>query len=291
MENHEPEEEEEEEMEAEEKEAGGSGKGLSHPGSSGKAGMGSSPVFAPSQMRSRRRAAVVKRKAVRTNALAARVTARRVTGTRQVTRVAAVRTRAVRTKLALPATRKRFSVATLIRKMMPTLMMRTEGRPIGAVTMTLTVAVTGVASGAAARAGAGAPALSPVAASTRLRRMAVRPQLPIPVRPRVTVTEPPGLLGPAQTRLGQGSTFLAVCFVSLLLIPTLKPLLLIKPPSLDSPPVASAPLSPSLPQVLHGLHLKHKTKAPWASQETRCNKDHNLSGFVVFFFSKISPDH
>lgn len=200
LENHEPEEEEEEEMEAEEKEAGGSGK-----------------------MRNMRRAAAARRKAARMSALAVRVTEKRVTEMRQVTRVAAVRMRAARTKHVLPGTKRRFSVVMLIQKMMLTLMMKTEGRPTGAVTMTQTVAVMVVASGAAARAGvvAGAPAPSPVAVNTQLRKMAVKLQLLIPVRLTVTVTEPQDLLMRlAQTPfLGQGSTFLVVCFVSPLSLP------------------------------------------------------------------------
>ncbi|XP_049974906.1 RNA polymerase II-associated factor 1 homolog isoform X1 [Alexandromys fortis] len=213
------------------------------------------------QMRSTRRAAVVKRKAVRMSALAVRVTGRRVTGMKQVTRVAAARTRAVRMKLVLLGTKKRFSVVMLIQKMMLTLMMRREGRPVEAVTMTLTVAVMGVASGAAARVGAaaGAPALSPVAVSTRLRRMAVKLQLLIPVRLTVTVTEPQGLQRrPAQTPLGQGSTFLAVCFVSPLFIPTPQSLLLIKLTSLDftSQSLCSPSPSPSLPPGVQRSPLK-----------------------------------
>lgn len=204
-------------MEAEEKEAGGSGKGLPTSWEPWEGwAMGISPVPTSSQMRNRRRAAAVRRKAARTNALAVRVTERRVTGMRQVTRVAVVRTRAARMKHALPGTKRRFSAVMLIRKMMPTLMMRTEGRPTGAVTMTRTVAVMVVASGAAAKAGvvAGVPAPSPVAVSTQLRRMAVKLQLLIPVRPTVTATKPQGLLmRSAQTPfLGQGSTFLVVCF-------------------------------------------------------------------------------
>lgn len=145
-------------------------------------------------MKNMRRAAAARRRAVRMSALAVRVNGRRVTGTRQVTRVAAVRTRAVRMRPGLPETKRRSLVAMLTRKMMLTLMMRTEDRPVVAVTMIRTAAVTGVASGAAARAGVAAavPAPSPVAASTRPKRMAVKLQLPSPVRPLATVTEPWG---------------------------------------------------------------------------------------------------
>lgn len=201
-------------MEAEEKEAGGSGKGLITSWEPGRVGNGISPVPTSSQMRNRRRAAAVRRKAARMNTLAVRVTERRVTGMRQVTRVAAVTMKAARTKLVLPGTKRRFLVVMPIQKMMLTLMMRTEGRPTGAVTMTRTVAVMVVASGAAARAGvvAGVPAPSPVAVNTQLRRMAAKLQLLIPVRLTVTVTEPQGLLmRSAQTPfLGQGSTFLVM---------------------------------------------------------------------------------
>lgn len=223
LENHEPEEEEEEEMEAEEKEAGGSGKGLATSWEPWERGQWDSPAIALSQMRSARRAAAVRRKAARMSAPAVRVTGRRATGMRQVTRVAVVRMRAARMKLVLPGTKRRFSVAMLTQKMMLTLMRRTEGRPTGAVTMTRTVAVMVVASGAVARAGAavGVPAPSQVAVSTRLRRMAARLQLLIPVRRTVTVTEP------ADTVFGQGSTFLVVCFASPLFIPTFSLLLLI----------------------------------------------------------------
>jgi hypothetical protein len=169
-------------------------------------------------MRNRRRVAAVRKKAARMNTLEVRVTEKRVTEMRQVTRVAAVRMKAVRMKHVLPGTKRRFLVVMLIQKMMLTLMMRTEGRPTGAVTMTRTAAVMVVARGAAARAGvvAGVPAPSPVAVSTQLRKMAVKQQPLIPVRLTVTVIEPQGfLMRSAQTPfLGQGSTFLVVCFVS-----------------------------------------------------------------------------
>jgi hypothetical protein len=159
------------------------------PGRPGRTEPWVSPVPTPSQMRSRRRAAAVRRRAARTSALAARVNGKRVTGTRRVTRVAVVRMKAVRMKPGLLGTKKRSLAVTPIQRMMLTLMMRTD-RPMVAVTMTRTAAVMGVAREAAARAGAAAPALSPVAASTLHRRMAVKPQFLILVMQTATVTEP-----------------------------------------------------------------------------------------------------
>jgi hypothetical protein len=92
-------------------------------------------------------------------------------------------------KPGLLGTKKRSLAVTPIQRMMLTLMMRTD-RPMVAVTMTRTAAVMGVAREAAARAGAAAPALSPVAASTLHRRMAVKPQFLILVMQTATVTEP-----------------------------------------------------------------------------------------------------
>uniref|UniRef100_A0A8C3X269 RNA polymerase II-associated factor 1 homolog n=1 Tax=Catagonus wagneri TaxID=51154 RepID=A0A8C3X269_9CETA len=100
----------------------------------------------------------------------------------------------------------------LIRRMMLTLMMRTEDGP-EAVTMIRTVAVMGVASGAGATAEAGVPVPSPVAASILLRRMAVKLQLQIPVKLTVTVTESQGLQGWRRCNYyAQEGTFQVVCF-------------------------------------------------------------------------------
>lgn len=132
------------------------------------------------QMRSERRAAAVRKKAVRTSAQAVRVNGK-VTGMMRVTRVAAARMRAVRMRPELPGTKRRSSVVMQIQRTL-TLMMRTEDGSM-AVTMIQRVAVMGVANGAAA------PVPSPVAVSTQLRRMAVRLQLLILVRPTVTVTK------------------------------------------------------------------------------------------------------
>lgn len=138
-------------------------------------------------MRNMRRAAAVRRRAVRVNR-------RRATGMRRVTRAAVVKMRAVRMRPELPETKRRSLVVMLTRRMMLTLMMRTEDRPVVAVTMIRTVAVIGVASGAAARAevAAAVPAPSPVAVSTQPKRMAVKPQLLSPVRLTATATEPWG---------------------------------------------------------------------------------------------------
>uniref|UniRef100_A0A8C8X905 RNA polymerase II-associated factor 1 homolog n=1 Tax=Panthera leo TaxID=9689 RepID=A0A8C8X905_PANLE len=194
LENHEPEEEEEEEMETEEKEAGGSGKAgqaePQEPWEGWETGNWVSRLSAPLQMRRERRAAAVRRKAARMSAQAVRANGKRVTGTRQVTRVVAARTRAVRMRPGPLGTKRRSLAAMRIQKTMRILMMRTEARPV-AVIMIRTAAVTGVASGA----GAAAPVPSPVAASTQPRRMAVKQQLLIPVKPTVTVTESQVLQG------------------------------------------------------------------------------------------------
>uniref|UniRef100_A0A8C0LY33 RNA polymerase II-associated factor 1 homolog n=1 Tax=Canis lupus familiaris TaxID=9615 RepID=A0A8C0LY33_CANLF len=191
LENHEPEEEEEEEMETEEKEAGGSGKlERPNPRSPGRVGNWVSLLPAFLQMRNARKAAAVRRKAVRMSAQAVRVNAKRVTGTRRVTRVVAARMRAVKMRPGLLGTKRRSLAVMQIQKTMRILMTRTEAKPV-AVTTIRTVAVMGVASGA----GAAAPVPSPVAVSTPPRRMAVKLQLLIPVKLTVTVTESQALQG------------------------------------------------------------------------------------------------
>lgn len=241
LENHEPEEEEEEELETEEKEAGGSGKagqaGPQDPGRVGSRELGLTSFPAPSQMRSERRAAAVRRKAARTSARAVRANGKRVTETRQVTRVAAARMRAARMRPGPLGTKRRSLAATRIRKTMRILMMRTEARPV-AVTMIRTAAVTGVASGAAAA----APVPSPVAASTQPRRMAVKQQLLIPAKLTVTVTESQGLQGrrrhdyDATVMRRKALFFGSICEPFALSVPLLQALLLIKPVLPSSPP-------------------------------------------------------
>lgn len=162
-----------------------------NPGSAGRVGNWVSLLPVPSQMRSERRAAAVRKKAARMIAQAARVNGRRVKGMRRVTRVLAARTRAVRMRPGPPGTKRKSSAVMRIQRML-TLMMRTEDEPM-AVTMIQRAAVMGAASGAPAPAPAAVPAPSPVAVSTRPRRMAVKPQLPIPVKLTVTVTESQGL--------------------------------------------------------------------------------------------------
>lgn len=226
LENHEPEEEEEEEMETEEKEAGGSGiagqSKLWEPWEDGKLGL-TSPC--PAQMRNERRAAAVRRKAVKMSTQAVRVNGRRVTGMRQVTRVAALKMKAVRMRPGLPETKRRSSAVMLTLRTTLTLMMRTEDGPV-AVIMIQTAAAMGVASRAGATAGAGAPVPSPVAVSILLRRMAVKLQLLILVKLTVTVTESQGLQGwyrhnyYVQKGTFRVVYFQAFCFVSLFLLQT-----------------------------------------------------------------------
>ena len=178
-------------METEEKEAGGSGKlERPNPRSPGRVGNWVSLLPASLQMRNARKAAAVRRKAVRMSAQAVRVNAKRVTGTRRVTRVVAARMRAVKMRPGLLGTKRRSLAVMQIQKTMRILMTRTEAKPV-AVTTIRTVAVMGVASGA----GAAAPVPSPVAVSTPPRRMAVKLQLLIPVKLTVTVTESQALQG------------------------------------------------------------------------------------------------
>ncbi|XP_021567771.1 RNA polymerase II-associated factor 1 homolog isoform X2 [Carlito syrichta] len=213
LENHEPEEEEEEEMEAEEKEAGGSGRAGQARLWEAWEGETGSHLSALFQMRSMKRAAAARRRAVRMSTQAVRVNMTRVTGTRPVTRVAAVRTRAVRMKPGLLVTKRRSSAVMRIPRTMLTLMMRTEDRPKVAATMIRIVVVTRVASGAAAAVAAAVPAPFPVAVSIQARRMAVKLQRPIRVKLTVTVTESQGFWGWHRHHYEQEGPFLVV-FVS-----------------------------------------------------------------------------
>ncbi|XP_036264242.1 RNA polymerase II-associated factor 1 homolog isoform X2 [Pipistrellus kuhlii] len=215
------------------------------------------------QMRSKRRTAAVRKKAVRMNAQAVRVSGKRVTGMKQVTRVVAAR-RAVRMRPERPGTRRRSSAVMRIQRTQT--LMTTEDGPVAA-TMIQRVAAMEVTSGAPAPAAAAAPAAapvpSPVAASTQPRRMAVKPQLLIPAKPTVTVTE--SFQGWHRHYYAQEGTFLwCICEPFNVSLPSSKPLLLIKPVSPlpspyglllpTSPPPTPSP-SPSLPQVLSGLSL------------------------------------
>ncbi|XP_016064675.1 PREDICTED: RNA polymerase II-associated factor 1 homolog isoform X2 [Miniopterus natalensis] len=219
------------------------------------------------QMRSERRAAAVRKKAVRMSAQAVRVNGKRVTGMRRVTRVVVARTRAVKMRPELLGTKRRSSAVMRIQRMR-TLMMRTEDGPM-AVTMIQRVAAMGVASGAAAPAAAPAraavPVPSPVAASTLRRRMAVKSQLLIPVKRTVTVTE--SFQGWCRHDYAQKGTFpWCICEPFTIPLPSSKPLLLIKPASLLPfpglmvsfclyPPPPTPSLPPPLPQVLGDLCL------------------------------------
>lgn len=245
-----------------------------NPGRPGRVGNWVSLLPVLSQMRSERRAAAVRKKAARMNAQAARVNGRRVTGMRGVTRVLAARTRAVRMRPGLPGTKRRSLAVMRIQRML-TLMMRTEDGPT-AVTMIQRAAVMGVASGAlapapaAVPAPAAAPALSPVAVSTRPRRMAAKPQLPIPVKLTVTVTESQGLRAGTDMMIMCRKALFQDLFVSLSLLSS-KPLLLIKRaflfPSLGLnglvlpiPPPPTLSLTPPPSQVLSGLSLRDRSK-------------------------------
>ncbi|XP_053523521.1 RNA polymerase II-associated factor 1 homolog isoform X1 [Artibeus jamaicensis] len=147
------------------------------------------------QMRSERRGAAVRKKAVRMSAQAVRVNGKTVTGTRRVTRVVAARMRAVRMRPEPPGT-KRKSLAVMRIQRMLILMMRTEDESM-AVTMNQKVAAMGVVRGAIvqapapviAPAQAAAPVPSPVAVNDQPRKMAVKLQLLILVTQTVTVTE------------------------------------------------------------------------------------------------------
>ncbi|KAK1330216.1 hypothetical protein QTO34_010403 [Cnephaeus nilssonii] len=240
LENHEPEEEEEEEMETEEKEAGGSDEEQEKDSSSEKEG--SEDERSGSEM-----------------------SGKRVTGMKQVTRVVAAR-RAVRMRPELPGTKRRSSAVMRIQRTL-TLMTRTEDGPM-AVTMIQRVAAMEVTSGApvpaAAAAPVAAPVPSPVAVSTQPRRMAVKPQLLIPAKQTVTVTDPFQGWRRQDDDAQEGTFLWCICEPFTVSLPSSKPLLLIKPVSPlpspyglllpTSPPPTPSP-SPSLPQVLSGLSL------------------------------------
>ncbi|XP_036201577.1 RNA polymerase II-associated factor 1 homolog isoform X3 [Myotis myotis] len=144
----------------------------------------------------------------------------------------------------------------------PTLMTKTEDGPM-VVTMIQRVAAMEVTSGAPVPAAApvAAPVPSPVAVSTQPRRMAVKPQLLIPARQTVTVTES----CQGRRRYGdsvQEGTFLwCICELFTVSLLSSNPLLLIKPVSplpspyglllSTSPPSHS--ISFSISPVLSGL--------------------------------------
>ncbi|XP_059522563.1 RNA polymerase II-associated factor 1 homolog isoform X2 [Myotis daubentonii] len=212
------------------------------------------------QMRSKRRTAAVRKKAVRMSAQAVRVSGKRVIGMKQVTRVVAAR-RAVRMRPELPGTKRRSS-AVMRTQRTPTLMTKTEDGPM-VVTMIQRVAAMEVTSGAPVPAAApvAAPVPSPVAVSTQPRRMAVKPQLLIPARQTVTVTES----CPGRRRHGdsvqEGTSLWCICEPFTVSLLSSNPLLLIKPVSplpspyglllSTSPPSHS--ISFSIPPVLSGL--------------------------------------
>ncbi|XP_059522566.1 RNA polymerase II-associated factor 1 homolog isoform X5 [Myotis daubentonii] len=144
----------------------------------------------------------------------------------------------------------------------PTLMTKTEDGPM-VVTMIQRVAAMEVTSGAPVPAAApvAAPVPSPVAVSTQPRRMAVKPQLLIPARQTVTVTES----CPGRRRHGdsvqEGTSLWCICEPFTVSLLSSNPLLLIKPVSplpspyglllSTSPPSHS--ISFSIPPVLSGL--------------------------------------
>lgn len=204
------------------------------PGNPGRVGNWVSLFSVPSQMKSKRRTAAVRKKAVRMSAQAVRVSGKRGTGMKQVTRVVAAR-KAVRMRPELPGTKRRSSAVMRIQRML-TLMMRTEDGPMG-VTMIQRVAAMEVTSGAPVPAAApvAVPVPSPAAVSTQPRRMAVKPQLLIPVKQTVTVTE--SFQGWRRHDYAQEGTFLwCTCEPFTISLPSSNPLLLIKPVSpLPSP--------------------------------------------------------